>query len=76
MLTNYRIRHKSSINRAVSLAIVRGHLIFLRGLCGHVGVSIQGGKCNNQVDFACDSDHHADCPIGNMAIKEQIMTIF
>ena len=28
---------------------------------------------NNWLDFGSDPDHHADCPIGNPTITQQIM---
>ena len=35
-----------------------------------------GGKSNKRIDFGSDPDHHADCPIKNAAIIQQIMSGF
>ena len=37
---------------------------------------VRGGKRNKRLDFGIDPDHHADCPIGNLAITQQIMSKF
>ena len=37
---------------------------------------VQGGKRNKWLNIGGDGDHHADCPIGNLAITQQIMSVF
>ena len=37
---------------------------------------VQGGKRNKWLDFGSDPDLHADCPVGNPAITQQIMNGF
>ena len=37
---------------------------------------VWGGKGNQWLDFGSDTDHHADCPIGNPAITQQIISKF
>ena len=37
---------------------------------------VQGGKKKKWLDFGSGQDHHADCPIGNLALTQQIMSGF
>ena len=37
---------------------------------------VQNGIRNKWLDFGTDLDHHADCPIGNLAITQQNMSGF
>ena len=37
---------------------------------------VRVGKTNQWLDFGSDPDHHADCPIGNLAITLQLMSKF
>ena len=37
---------------------------------------VQGGNRNKRLYIDGDPDHHADCPIGNLAITQQIMSRF
>ena len=37
---------------------------------------VQSDKRNKWLDFGGDPDHRADCPIGNPAITQQIMSGF
>ena len=37
---------------------------------------VWGGKGNKWLNFGGDADHHADCPIGNLAIAQEIMNGF
>ena len=43
---------------------------------GEIYGGVSGGERNKWLDFGSDSDHHADCPIGNLAITQQIMSGF
>ena len=37
---------------------------------------VRGGKRSKWLDFGSDPDHHADCPIENVAISQQITSTF
>ena len=37
---------------------------------------VQSGERNKVLDFDSGLDHHADCPIENLAITQQIMNRF
>ena len=37
---------------------------------------VWGGKRNKWLNFCGNPDHHADCPIGNQAITQQIWADF
>ena len=39
-------------------------------------IGVLGGKRNKWLDFRRDLDHHADCPIRNPAITQEIMSEF
>ena len=37
---------------------------------------VRGCQGNKQLHFGGDPNHHVDCPVGNLAITQQIMNRF